>query len=335
MKVLHKEIQSFRIFVSDRQNRKTIILIISAVIVLTVLSLVKDVISSEDYIDAGEGTVKGVIRENENESSVFPLRIEADVDGKKEIRDVTLTINGDKGNDAEDDSEAESAESLFESELSEMLMKLSRTGGKKIMLPSKLPGGIGLVWKKGSSSTWPAFILIAPMLVWLLYLDGEKKKRDKARLQTESVERELPAFNDQLLLLLGAGLIFRDAFQRIADGYRAREKKSFFQDEIIGIENETEEGVSDIVNVITRRSEAIGVSQFSRLVGVIRDNQLRGTDISGKLKTEGEMLWDLRKRNAEEKGRLAETRLTLPLAILLLVLVLVTAAPAIIQVEGG
>jgi hypothetical protein len=39
--------------------------------------------------------------------------------------------------------------------------------------------------------------------------------------KTESVERELPAFNDQLLLLLGSGLIFRDAFQRIADGYRS------------------------------------------------------------------------------------------------------------------
>ena len=79
----------------------------------------------------------------------------------------------------------------------------------------------------------------------------------------------------------------------------------------------------------------MGVSQFSRLAGIIRDNQLKGFDISGKLKNEAELLWDLRKRNAEERGRLAETRLTMPLALLLLVLLLVTAAPAIIQVEGG
>ena len=87
--------------------------------------------------------------------------------------------------------------------------------------------------------------------------------------------------------------------------------------------------------MITRRAEEIGVSEFSRLAGVIQDNQLLGTDISDKLRNEGEILWDLRKRNAEERGRLAETKLTLPLAILLMVLVLVTAAPAMIQVQGG
>ena len=149
------------------------------------------------------------------------------------------------------------------------------------------------------------------------------------------MERELPAFNDQLLLLLGSGLIFREAFRRIADGYRQKTGNSYFQSVIIGIEDETEQGVSDIVNVITRRAEEIGVSEFSRLAGVIQDNQLLGTDISDKLRNEGEILWDLRKRNAEERGRLAETKLTLPLAILLMVLVLVTAAPAMIQVQGG
>ena len=149
------------------------------------------------------------------------------------------------------------------------------------------------------------------------------------------MERELPAFNDQLLLLLGSGLIFREAFRRIADGYRQKAGNSYFQSVIIGIEDETEQGVSDIVNVITRRAEEIGVSEFSRLAGVIQDNQLMGTDISDKLRNEGEILWDLRKRNAEERGRLAETKLTLPLAILLMVLVLVTAAPAMIQVQGG
>ncbi|MBR2548306.1 MAG: type II secretion system F family protein [Eubacterium sp.] len=334
MKIIQKELGSFRSFMSDRWNRKTAVLIVIAVIALSVISIAKDALGKAVYIEDSSGKVSGVVRDDENAAAVFPLRIEADVDGKKQKRDVTLTIDGKNSEKKEADEEM-SAESLFDSELSEMLMKLSRSGGKKIMLPKSLPGGTGLIWRRGKSSSWPALILLAPILIWLLYLDGEKKKRDRSREKTDSVERELPAFNDQLLLLLGSGLIFRDAFRRIADGYRSRTRKSFFQQEIIGIEDETEQGVSDIVNVITRQSEAMGVSQFSRLAGVIRDNQLRGTDISGKLKTESEILWDLRKRNAEEKGRLAETKLTLPLAILLLVLVLVTAAPAMIQVQGG
>ena len=155
------------------------------------------------------------------------------------------------------------------------------------------------------------------------------------RERTASIERELPAFNDQLVLLLGSGLILREAFRRIAEGYRVKKVRTYFEDRIVKIWEETENGVSDFVNVLTRTSDDIGVSEFSRIAGVIRDNQLRGFDISGKLAAESEILWDLRKKNAEERGRLAETKLTMPLAILLIVLVLVTAAPAIIQVQGG
>ena len=208
-------------------------------------------------------------------------------------------------------------------------------GGKKIMLPKTLEDGTKLIWKKGQSGTELMLILLAPLFIWMLYLDQEKKKREKVRERTASIERELPAFNDQLVLLLGSGLILREAFRRIAEGYRVKKVRTYFEDRIVKIWEETENGVSDFVNVLTRTSDDIGVSEFSRIAGVIRDNQLRGFDISGKLAAESEILWDLRKKNAEERGRLAETKLTMPLAILLIVLVLVTAAPAIIQVQGG
>ena len=333
MKKIRKELKSFALFVRGEENRKTIVTIIIAVALLFLISLAKGMTSGAKYISAGNGTVQGVMREDVDQAVSFPLRIEAEVDGDRKKKDVTLTIEPErKGEDEEDEQEEKS---LFEAELSELLLKLSKSTERKIMLPGVLPSGAKLTWRKGKSGSDVLIIFMAPVLIWLLYLDGEKKKRDLRRAKAESVERELPSFNDQLLLLMGSGLIFRDAFRRIAEGYQSKEKNSYFEREIIGIERETEESVSDIVSVITRRSEAMGISQFSRLTGVIRDNQLKGIDISGKLKAEGEILWDLRKRNAEERGRLAETKLTVPLAVLLMVLVLVTAAPAVIQVEGG
>ena len=331
MRKLKKELCSFVMFVKDRENRKTIAMISLAAALLLVISVAKGMSSSEKYIGGKDGTVQGLLRSDESAVSSFPLRIEAEVDGDRKKKDVTLTIEPEREKDEEEPQER----SLFEAELSELLTKLSREGGRKIMLPSMLPSGTRLTWRKGRSGTDLLIIFMAPFLIWLLYMDGERKKRDLKRARTESVERELPSFSDQLLLLMGAGLIFREAFRRIAEGYQNKSRKSYFEGEIIGIWNEAESSVSDIVSVLTRRSEAMGVSRFSRLTGVIRDNQLKGIDISGKLKTESEILWDLRKRNAEERGRLAETKLTMPLAILLMVLVLVTAAPAIIQVEGG
>ena len=43
------------------------------------------------------------------------------------------------------------------------------------------------------------------------------------------------------------------------------------------------------------------------------------------------MLWDDRRKYAEEQGRLAETRLAAPMGLMLLVLVTIAAAPALMQ----
>ena len=329
-----KELRAFLLFIRDEQNRKTIIMIIISVILLTSVSMLKSLMSGAKYISAGNGTVQGVIRDDTDETVSFPLKVEADIDGKKKTKDVTLTIRGDSKETGEK-TDHKDERTLFETEISEMISRLSEECSKRIMFPSSLSDGTELIWRKGSSSTELILVFIAPFLIWLLYINGERKKRELIRNKISSVERDLPAFNDQLLLMMGSGLIFREAFMRIAEGYRKRRKRSCFEDAIVEIEDETRNGVADIVSVMTRKAESMGVSQFSRLAGIIRDNQLKGYDISGKLKSEAEILWDLRKRNAEERGRLAETRLTMPLALLLLVLVLVTAAPAIIQVEGG
>ena len=333
MKKLIRELGSFRAFLLDRENRKTIVTITLAVLLLTGISAARDRLSGAKYITSGS-EVKGVLRDDEKKPVSFPLRIEAEKDGGMRKRDVTLTIMPEDGK-KEEKEEGYSEESLFEAEVQDLLSRLSASKGKRIMLPSKLADGTRLVWKKSGSGAQLFMILMAPVLIWLIYADGEKKKHDLRRYREMSVERELPAFTGHLLLLLGSGLIFRDAFSRIAEGYREKDRNTYFESEILAVEDETRSGVSDIVTVLTRRAEKMGSSRFSRLSGVIRDNQLKGVDVSAKLKTEGEILWDLRKKNAEECGRLAETKLTAPLAVLLMVLVLVTAAPAMIQVKGG
>ncbi|MFQ7012468.1 MAG: hypothetical protein ACLRTA_08070, partial [Clostridia bacterium] len=57
----------------------------------------------------------------------------------------------------------------------------------------------------------------------------------------------------------------------------------------------------------------------------------KGTGLTEKLQAESEILWMNRKKNCEERGRLAETKLTLPLVIFLLVLIVITIAPALLE----
>jgi hypothetical protein len=74
-----------------------------------------------------------------------------------------------------------------------------------------------------------------------------------------------------------------------------------------------------------------GVRELSRIAGILGDHIERGSDLTVKLREECELLWFERKKQSEEKGRLAETRLTMPLAVLLCVLVLVTVSPALFE----
>ena len=67
------------------------------------------------------------------------------------------------------------------------------------------------------------------------------------------------------------------------------------------------------------------------MINIITDNQFKGVDLSDKLESERDLLWEQRKKLAEERGRAAETKMAFPLAILLLVLILITAAPAMLQ----
>jgi hypothetical protein len=72
---------------------------------------------------------------------------------------------------------------------------------------------------------------------------------------------------------------------------------------------------------------------FSRFAETVSESQIHGTDMLETLEKERDKLWKERKNAAQKKGKLAETRLAVPLAVLLLVLIVITAAPAVIQVQ--
>ena len=65
---------------------------------------------------------------------------------------------------------------------------------------------------------------------------------------------------------------------------------------------------------------------------MISDNWNKGTALAEKLESENEILWNSRKKIAEEKGKLAETKLTFPLMILLIVLIMIVIAPALMEI---
>ena len=96
---------------------------------------------------------------------------------------------------------------------------------------------------------------------------------------------------------------------------------------------ETNSSLEKEFRAFARSSECSGKGsrELMRISNIISDNISKGAELTDKLQSESEALWLSRKSDSEERGRLAETKLTMPLTVFLLVLVVVTVSPALLE----
>lgn len=197
-----------------------------------------------------------------------------------------------------------------------------------VYLPDTLDDGTRLVWTERRQSLLPLLLALFGAILYYLYKSrfaGIEKKEQEAR---ESVIRELPEFLHKLVLLLGAGAVLESAFVRAMEGI---EGDSYFAGQMQYIKQRAAATNAPLAAEFRAFAQRSGVRELVRIAGILGDNVERGTDLTVKLREESELLWFERKKQSEEKGRLAETKLTMPLAILLIVLVVVTVSPALFE----
>ena len=158
-------------------------------------------------------------------------------------------------------------------------------------------------------------------LTQILQKREEKKHRKK---EQQNVISELPDFINRLVLLLNAGLVLTTAIAKIAE----EDKESYFYKEIRDIYSRMK-SVNSSFNVEFRDfARHSGVRELLRLSNIITDNVNKGTELIDKLEQESAFMWHMSKKQVEERGRVAESKMTFPMAVMLLALILVTSAPA-------
>lgn len=209
----------------------------------------------------------------------------------------------------------------------------------RIKLPDKLDDGVKVRWfsvkeERGAFLT-PAFLFMMLIVYFRRY---DRIDREIREAET-SVNRDLPEFINKLVLLLNAGLVFSTAFSKIIEDYESfyhnsktgQTEKKFLYEELLEIQKRVDQSNSSLIRELKEFSQRCGVREMVRLTAVISDNWNKGSTLAEKLESESNLLWIGRKKRAEEKGKLAETKLTFPLMILLLVLIMVTIAPAMLE----
>lgn len=202
-----------------------------------------------------------------------------------------------------------------------------------VYLPSELAGGEKVRWEKYKVSDLPLIIAALIVTISLLVKNRYSGLEKEERMAKESILKELPEFINKIILLINAGVVINTAFITIMN---EREKmqmydKNYFYGQMKNIYIKVTRARGSLNSELKSFAKRSGVRELMRFSNIIDDNIEKGVGLVEKLKRESEILWFARKKQSEEKGRAAETKMTFPLVILLLVLVIITVAPAMIE----
>lgn len=314
-----------------RENRRTVVICLIVTCLLFIVLCMAEAGENSIYIEDESGGV-AALRAADGRSVSAAMRVTGFRDGVSVSRNKVVSVGGDDNREeSEAEEEVSDTEDSILRSIDEAVRQVERSDDGRIELPTITEDGTIILWEKSDSREKYMVFLMLPALLCFFYKGEKEKDAKRAREKKDSVLRALPSFNSQILLLLGSGLIFEEAFARVAEGYEAKRDRNYFEDMVVEMRRRSIESNVSAARVMDALSPEIGVREFTRIKEIIVTAHYKGNDLSEKLADEGNLLWSRRKKAAEEKGKIAETKLSGPLALLLLALIGVTAAPAIMQ----
>ena len=307
--------------------------LITALLILALV--VKGPEESGKLVADRQGNIIGINRKSLDRSERYDLSLEIEDDKETITRDVTLTLQaGADGKSGIKLSKSESREAEIDAAVDNMISSIEYSREKKIRLPSELPDGTAVKWMGTKQSAGPVLVIIPLMYVTLVILmAANSMKTDKtAAEERRSIMRGLPRFCNQLYLMMNAGLILSDAFDTISAGYETNKNCSSFERDLVELRDATDGHRISTAQVINEYAVKHDVKELIRIAAILTENEKRGSDVVESLERESRYLWDERKTVARECGKAIDTRMSYPLGLLLILLIVITMAPALMNI---
>ena len=310
---------------------------VTLVTALLVLALViKGPEESGKLIVDSNGDVIGINRNSLKRSERYDLNLIINDEKETIQRDITLVLQANTGEKSRSLlSTGNDRETEIEAEVDNLISDIEYSKEKKIRLPSKLHDGTSIRWigaerKAGSAAVMIPLIYAA--LVVLMAMDAVKEDKTEAE-ERKAILRGLPRFCNQLYLMMNAGLILSDAFDTITASYQERKEESLssFEKDLAGLREETCGHRISTAHVINEYAVRHDVKEMIRISAILSENEKRGSDVIESLERESRYLWDERKIVARESGKAIDTKMSYPLGLLLIVLIVITIAPALLN----
>jgi len=208
-----------------------------------------------------------------------------------------------------------------------------------VHLPNVLEGHT-LEWKDGESNL-PLQVFLLGMVVVLLLPALEKEREKEVKEQRKKqLQLEYPDMVNKLALLLGAGMTLQGAWKQITQKYceekeRNQNGRGIVYEEMLITQREIESGKGE-----TRAYEAFGerceLQKYRKLSGFLVQNLKKGNkQLCNLLEQEAAEAFDERKKQAQQLGEEAGTKLLFPMLLMLGIVIVIIMIPAVISFQLG
>ena len=209
------------------------------------------------------------------------------------------------------------------------LSELQKENGTELVLPEELNGNT-LVWYTGKDMTWLLLGALSILTVFAMGL-GEKQEEERALAERERrMQLAYPEIVSRMGLYMGAGISTRKAWERIVTGYRKEhESCNEAYEEMCTALYEMQNGVPEST-AYERFGARCRLPSYLKLGTLLSQNLRRGTkNLSDLLEEEAREAFENRKALAKKMGEECESKLLLPMILMLLTILVMIMYPAV------
>lgn len=324
-----EEIEKIRI-----SNRNRYILCAVVILLISALFIKENITEGADITADVNGFAKEISRDDKNKDVFVSMEVYGQKDGELFKRQVDINAGlQDKAENTAEVNYEENDETMLSYRIDEAARIAASEESDRIILPDRLSDGTRIFWKQQDQNNWIFLILIMPVLFYAVYRSRFSDVNREEEQSRESVMKELPDFLGRLSLLLGAGMVLTSAFERIINDRQSTQinNDTYFYNQMNRIAEDFKRTNRPIHKGIEDFAKRSRIKEFIRVASIISDNVDKGTELIQKLDAESGAMWFARKQNMEEKGRMAESKLIAPLMLMLVILVVITVAPALME----
>lgn len=286
-------------------------------------------------MQGGSGTVSKEGYRFEKEAGAREKELLVTIDGEQESVHIQIPEKEIMETEIEEESrEVENYQENQEQKLREAIVLYNEEldNPDYYYLPTEW-NGEEIVWEEPRNSSGGLLAGLSLLASGVIMVRKAREEQEKKLKRMEQLLMDYPALVMKFTLLVQAGMTVRKAFQKIAFDYKRKKKGSsrWAYEEVVAACNEMDSGVSE-AEAYRRFGERCGQIKYKTFATLLIQNLQKGSRrMSDMLEKESMEAWDERKRKARILGEMAATRLLLPMAMMLLVVMAVIMIPAFLS----